>query len=127
MSIIKKISRRFSLGSSSKSNKHDEVHAFVLNLKKPMGLTAKDKTLVISNVEANGQAAKGGVREGDVITSIGGIDVSDMRELQGAIADFRNRVFISCFDFFFFSLFNHTIDRSIATISMCLYFINHRA
>lgn len=96
--MIKHIKRRMSLGKA-RSSKSEEVHAFVLNLRKPMGLTAKDKTLIISTIDKNGQADKGGLQIGDVITSVGGIDVKNIGDVQASLANFRKKVRVKSFGY----------------------------
>ena len=43
--------------------------------------------VIVTQVFANGPAAKAGVKEGDVITALGGKPVQDMRSLQWAVAE----------------------------------------
>lgn len=66
-----------------------------------MGLTAKDKSLIISSIEKGGQAEKGGVQEGDVITSVGGVDVKSIGDVKAVLAEFKNRV-DACFGLYSF-------------------------
>ena len=41
---------------------------------------------MVTQVFSDGPAAKAGLKEGDVITALGGKPVKDMRSLQGAVA-----------------------------------------
>jgi len=70
---------------------NQEVHAFVHKLDKIMGLTAKDTSLKVTALEKKGAAATGGVKIGDTITSVGGVDVSTMSEVGVALADCKGR------------------------------------
>jgi len=56
-----------------------------------MGLTAKDTSLKVTALEKKGAAATGGVKIGDTITSVGGVDVSTMSEVGVALADCKGR------------------------------------
>mmetsp|Transcript_22948 Transcript_22948/g.26987 ORF Transcript_22948/g.26987 Transcript_22948/m.26987 type:complete len:526 (-) Transcript_22948:51-1628(-) len=92
--MFRRFSRRSSTGSPSKNpsfEEAEEVHAFVHDLKKSMGLTARDKTLVITKIERFGQADRGGVKVGDIVTSIGGTNVKNIGEIKSAIINCKNR------------------------------------
>jgi len=72
----------------------------VLQRNEPMGLTAKDDTLLITKVERRSKADAGGVKVGDRIVSVAGATCSNVGMVRAALAECRKRgdaeVTVSC-------------------------------